>query len=90
MLAILDCGEQPGAALAALRLGVAGLVLRGPPAALADLQLRAAACGALLLSTPPPALDLGEARALPHLLAWLDGQPLPAAIAARDRMGGMD
>ena len=54
----LDCGDLPGLALAALRAGLPGVVLRGPPRIRAQVAEVAAQLGAIVLK-PPQALDLG-------------------------------
>jgi len=59
--ALLDCGEDAGAALAAIRTGISGVVFTGR----ADVALRLAAIAAqaaatLLTSRPEVALDLGD------------------------------
>lgn len=79
--ALLDCGPAPGRAWEALKLGLRGVVLAPCPAwdQVADY---AAAQGALLLSAPPPALDLAAPGATRHLTAWLTGNFLPPAPPA--------
>ncbi len=72
-LALLDCGDAPGRALEALKLGLQGIVLRCPPAAFAVVAEIAAAQGAMLLDEAPPALDLGQKGAERRLNAWLGG-----------------
>lgn len=69
--AFLDCGDAPGRALEALRLGLGGLILRCDPQRFAIVAEIAAAQGAVLLGQAPPALDLGQAGAARHLRAWL-------------------
>ncbi|WP_149538218.1 hypothetical protein [Siccirubricoccus phaeus] len=59
-LALLDCAEAPGQALAALRAGLPALVLDPTCAAFPALAAAAAECGALLLPERPSALDLGR------------------------------
>ena len=60
VVTVLDCGDAPGLALAALREGLRTLHVavradvRGKLAAIAE------ACGATLHSGPPPALDLRD------------------------------
>lgn len=71
--ALLDCVDAPGRALEALRLGLGGIVLHCPPAAFAVVAEIAAAQGAILLPTAPPALDLGQYGANRRLAAWLGG-----------------
>jgi len=56
--AVLDCGDMPGDALAALRDGAAIIRFSGDTAAkIADI---AAQCGALVIAERPQALDLAE------------------------------
>jgi hypothetical protein len=64
---VLDCGDAPGRALAALRAGQRRLVLRAPAAVLADIAGR----GAMVLAAPPPALDLATPGVLRRLADWL-------------------
>ena len=67
-LDILDCGDAPGRALEALRLGQHILVFTGEASAEQALRERAAALGATVLAERPPALDLwlaGERRRPP-------------------------
>lgn len=62
LTAVLDCADSAGAVLAALRVGLPGIVFTGPPASFATLAGIAAQAGATLLATPPPALDLAAFR----------------------------
>ncbi len=68
---LLDCGDAPGRAVAALRLGLPGLVLSCEPAAFAAVAAIAGVTGAKLLAAAPPALDLGQRGAERRLAAWL-------------------
>jgi hypothetical protein len=52
--AILDCGDQPGAVLAALRLGLKHIRFDGPPEVCAKLT----EMGAILAEPPDSVLDL--------------------------------
>ncbi len=83
---MLDCGDAPGFALAALRAGVRAIVLDPACPAFPAVAGAAAEIGAALLTArPAPALDLGRVelrraagRAL--LVRWLtrddaDGAP---------------
>ena len=54
--AILDCGDQPGAALAALRLGLKDLRFRG----VAELREKLAGIGAVFAPPADSVLDLRE------------------------------
>ncbi|HEX7388848.1 MAG TPA: hypothetical protein VF286_01975 [Acidiphilium sp.] len=69
--ALLDCADAPGRALAALRLGISGIVLAAEPEILARVSAIAASTGALVLAEPPPALDLATRDADRHLASWL-------------------
>jgi hypothetical protein len=50
----LDCGEDPGYALAALSIGLRGLVLSRDAPGFAAVAAIAAEAGAVLLTEPPP------------------------------------
>jgi hypothetical protein len=77
---ILDCGDAPGRAAEALRLGQRRLVLHAVPPAIFDrVRLMAEACGATVLPAMPEALDLARPGAARQLAAWLQPGPLPAA-----------
>ena len=54
--AILDCGDQPGAAMAALRLGLINLRFHGA----AQLREKLAGMGAVLVPPAEASLDLHE------------------------------
>ncbi len=69
--ALLDCGDAPGRALEALKLGATGIVLGCPPPAFAVVAGIAADQGAMLLAAAPPALDLAQRGAARSLAAWL-------------------
>lgn len=76
-LAILDAGDAPGHALAALRAGVPRVVLAPGVPAFAALAGLAAGMGARLLPAAPPALDLARVdfarpQGRMHLARWLD------------------
>lgn len=51
--AVMDCGDAPGHALAALRMGFKEVVLRGDPRARARVAAIARGMGARLLARPP-------------------------------------
>jgi hypothetical protein len=68
---ILDCGDAPGRALEALRARQAIIVLRAGHIIWTDIAERAERQGSLLLSLPPPALDLAQHGASRRLSAWL-------------------
>lgn len=57
---ILDCGDAPGRALEALRLGQRVLVFDGAEPVRRALVERARPLGATILPTRPPALDLAR------------------------------
>jgi hypothetical protein len=76
--AALDCGADPGHALAALRAGVTLLVLAPEVPAFAAVAAAAAECGAALLTARPPSLDLAgwdlsRPAARAALARWLQG-----------------
>lgn len=68
---ILDCGDSPGRAMAALRIGQVRLVLDPACTAFAAVAGAAASLGAVVLTERPEALDLGERGAERRLEAWL-------------------
>jgi acyl-CoA synthetase (AMP-forming)/AMP-acid ligase II len=70
---VLDCGDAPGHAMAALRVGQRLLVLNGACPAFAAVAAAAARLGAHVLPAPPPALDLAERGARQRLPRWLGG-----------------
>ncbi len=70
--ALLDCGDAPGRALEALRLGLSGLILTSPPA-LFDAVVRVADKNVVILRTAPAALDMADPVALRALNGWLGG-----------------
>jgi len=70
--ALLDCGEQPGHVLAALRHGFTRLRFKGTPAQTRKLRAIAGQYGATLISRRPKALDLlDEADPAAACRAWL-------------------
>ncbi|HSK40963.1 MAG TPA: hypothetical protein VK943_14440 [Arenibaculum sp.] len=74
--AVLDCGDQPGAALAALRAGVADMALDGSPDLLARVGAIALAVGARLHPPVENALDLrGCIDVDSACREWLMGTP---------------
>jgi acyl-CoA synthetase (AMP-forming)/AMP-acid ligase II len=79
---VLDCGEAPGWAMAALRVGCRALVLSPACPAWTRVAAAAAALGAIVLPHPPAALDLGRSGAERNLKAWLDGS---SGATDRDR-----
>jgi len=73
MTDVLDCADAPGQAMAALRSGVARLVLYdNVPAwdAVAEIAQRQ---GGFVLRQAPPALDIAARDGLYRLPAWLRG-----------------
>jgi fructose/tagatose bisphosphate aldolase len=72
--AVLDCGDAPGHALAALRAGLAAIRFDGPRPVAERIADIAGQYGASVERGPRAALDL-EAAADPYAacLAWLDG-----------------
>jgi hypothetical protein len=76
VLAVLDCADAPGAALAALRAGLPAIVFTGTDAMAATLAGIAETRAARVLRAAPPALDLavlraGDPRWQRRLAAWL-------------------
>jgi hypothetical protein len=83
--AILDCGRDPGIALAALREGVLAIAIDVPGEILAKIADIAQQCGATVHTRVPscegtptgvtPAFDLGKAAdPLAAARAWLNGK----------------
>jgi hypothetical protein len=70
--AFLDCADAPGRAWEGLVLGLPGIILRPCPA-WDQVAEYAAARGATLLDTAPPALDLAAPCASRQLNDWLTG-----------------
>jgi hypothetical protein len=70
--AVLDCGDAPGLALAALRHGIGGVRVKAPRAALARIADIAAQSGGRLVTGRLAALDLaGVEDAAAACRAWL-------------------
>lgn len=73
--AVLDCGDSPGAVLAALRRGAETLRFSGPLAARRKLAALAKSSGARLEWRATPALDLdGAPDPEAAVAAWLSGR----------------
>jgi len=73
---VLDCGEDTGTALQALRLGITTVHLEAPPETLRRVEDMAAQRGARLERTLETALDLeGEKNAELACRSWLLGSP---------------
>ncbi len=70
-LDILDCGDAPGWAMAALRAGQRILVLSPACPAFPAVASAAAGIGSVVLAARPAALDLASPRATPLLRGWL-------------------
>lgn len=68
--ALLDCADAPGRAIEALELGLKGVCL-APCPAWAEIAGLAAGKHALLLTAPPPCLDLASPHAPRQLAVWL-------------------
>lgn len=68
---ILDCGDAPGRAMAALRIGQMWLVLDPAFPAFATVRSAAETLGARVIEHRPPALDLSERGAARMLDTWL-------------------
>ena len=67
----LDCADASGAALAAIRIGVRGLVLRPDAPGFAAVEAIAAERGLFLMTTRPCSLDLSVRGSARHLESWL-------------------
>jgi hypothetical protein len=70
---LLDCGDAPGRAMEAIRLGVPGVILGCEPAIYQAVAALAAVTGIKVAAMRPAALDMGVRGAERHLLAWLGG-----------------
>jgi hypothetical protein len=69
---ILDCADAPGRAAEAIREGQRLVILIGtPPLLLERVEALALECGAVILASAPPALDLARTGALRRLAEWL-------------------
>ncbi|MSP29780.1 MAG: hypothetical protein EXR09_04810 [Acetobacteraceae bacterium] len=68
---LLDCGDAPGLALAALRLDQRTLILDPACPAFGAVRATAAALGGRVWPTRPASLDLAEPGAARRLAAWL-------------------
>lgn len=80
----LDCGDAPGRAAEALRIGQRRLILRpATPLVFERVRLMAEECGAAVLPAPPPALDLASPGARRQLAAWLAFQKDQAGESSR-------
>ncbi len=69
---VLDCGDAPGTAMAALRVGQRHLILDPRCPAFAAVTGAAATVGARVLDRRPRSLDLSRRHAERALAAWLD------------------
>ncbi len=70
---ILDCGDAPGYAMSALRLGQRAIILDPACPAFAAVEGVAGSLGARLLGQRPSSLDLAARGAERLLLPWLRG-----------------
>lgn len=68
---LLDCGDLAGIAVEALHAGCRAIVFTGNVAQAEQLGALAEACGARMLRSAPPALDLALPGARRHLPGWL-------------------
>ena len=68
---VLDCGDAPGWAMAALRIGCRTLVLSPACPAWPRVAAAAQTLGAIVLPQRPAALDLGHPGAERQLQQWL-------------------
>ena len=89
---LVDCGEDAGLVMAALRAGCRKLAFSGPPELSQRLAEMAAQAGAeLVQGCPAPALVLSpddDARA--RCLAWLSAEPTPCATPKSPRQQARD
>ncbi len=70
--AVMDCGDSPGYALAALRAGCRAIRVKASPRVKSKIRAVAKAHGAVLCARRPRALDLLEERdPLAACLRWL-------------------
>ena len=70
----LDCADEPGMALDALRQGVEAVSLSAAPEVLGKIESAATQAGARLATRPTRALDMADAAAERRLDAWLTGE----------------
>lgn len=71
--AVLDCGDEAGRVLAALRAGVTDVCFHGPEVVTARLRAIATQSGAALWTTLPSAFDpRGERDKVGAIAQWLD------------------
>jgi hypothetical protein len=68
---LLDCADAPGYAMAALRIGLKGLVLSPDCPGFLAVGAAAAALDAIVLPQRPASLDLAERGSERRLAAWL-------------------
>jgi len=68
---VLDCDDLAGIAVEALHAGCPAIVFRGPHLQAGQLAALASVCGARLLASAPPALDLALPGARRRLAAWV-------------------
>ncbi len=71
---ILDCADEAGIAVEALRAGIRAIVFEGAQTQAERLAAIAEAMGAEVLRSRLPALDLGRPGAARRLEAWLGGK----------------
>jgi hypothetical protein len=71
-VALLDCGDAPGRAVEAIRLGIRGIVLRSP-LDLFQAVVGVAGKNVVILRTAPAALDMADPAAFRALNNWLGG-----------------
>ncbi len=72
--ACLDCADEPGTALDAIRQGVEAVSLSAAPEVLAKIESAAIAAGAKITRRPAQALDMANVDADRRLDAWLTGE----------------
>jgi hypothetical protein len=72
-VSLLDCGDAPGRAVEAVRLGVPGVILDCEPVLFRAVAGLAAARGTMIMPSRPAALDISGRWVEGRLLAWLAG-----------------
>lgn len=74
---LLDCADAPGAALAALRIGLRHLILRPEAPGRPRVAAIVAGLGGVLLSERPQALDLADPTSHRRLHEWVRARSGP-------------
>ncbi len=74
---ILDCADAPGLALSALRIGQRRIVLYPASSGWTSVALIATSLGSEVLTSRPPAIDMGDRTAARRLHDWLQVRTAP-------------